>query len=354
MSDVREIPEKNSARGGSVGSGGGYPKISCGLCPHGCNIGHGEAGDCRVRVNFRGKLYAVTFGRPCAVNLDPIEKKPLYHMLPGSRTLSIATAGCNLHCKNCQNASISQANPEDVRIRSWPKGDYGISPENLVKICETRGISALSYTYTEPVIYYEYTYETAKLARSRGIKNITVTAGYINAKPLRKLCKYLDASNVDLKTMNPEFFRSNCGGELKHVLDGLVVAKEEGVWLEVTNLILPGLNDSKKETQSLCGWIVKNLGAETPLHFSRFYPHHQLRNLSPTPVTTMKRARDIALEAGLKFVYIGNLRGRNYASTVCPSCGQMVIKRVGYTITSTNISDGRCGNCDTKIPGIWR
>ncbi len=335
-------------------SSGTFSRIRCGLCPHECRIGHGEAGVCRVRVNYEGKLYAVTFGLPCAVNLDPIEKKPLFHFLPGSGTLSIATAGCNLHCRNCQNASISQADPEDVRIRSWPKGAYGISPENLVSLCKSRKIESLSYTYTEPVIYYEYTYETSVEARKAGIKNITVTAGYINEKPLRKLCSVLDGANVDLKTMNPDFFRSNCGGELKHVLRSLVVLKEEGVWLEITHLMLPGLNDSTRETRELCGWIIKNLGGDTPVHFSRFFPHHQLRNLSPTPVSTLVRARSIALDMGIKHVYVGNVRGSKYEDTVCPSCGNSIIQRVGYTITSNNMQDGVCGGCNEPIAGVWR
>ena len=357
-------PHTSSAKGQRVAARGtsgaqrsagtSYPTLRCSLCPHACEIGHGEAGDCRVRINFKGKLYAVTYGRPCAVSLDPIEKKPLFHFLPATKILSIATAGCNLHCKNCQNAAISQADPEDVRIRSWPEGSLGIKPKDLVRIAKGRGIPSIAYTYTEPVVYFEYAYETAALAREAGVKNVSVTAGYINEGPLRKLCRVVDAANVDLKTMNPRFFRENCGGELRHVLRGLEIAREEGLWLEVTNLLLPGLNDSTRETESLCRWVVKNLGEDTPLHFSRFYPHHQLRNLAPTPVKTLVTARKIARDKGLRYVYIGNVRGEKFENTLCPSCGAEVLQRVGYTVTAQHMKKGRCARCGEKIAGIWK
>lgn len=347
---------KRGERGtGRRGGRGKHSAVQCSLCPHRCLIEHGQSGDCRVRINYEGVLYAVTFGRPCAVHLDPIEKKPLFHVLPGSRILSIATAGCNLHCRNCQNAAISQANPEDVRVKSWSRTEYGIAPKRLVELCERRSLASIAYTYTEPVVYYEYVYETAQLARQRGLKNVTVTAGYINEKPLRRLAKLVDASNVDLKTMNPDLFRKNSGGELEHVLDGLVIAREEGVWLEITNLLIPTLNDSPTETRKLCRWVKKHLGADTPLHLSRFYPHHELRNLPPTPLRTLTRARDIAKEEGLRYVYVGNVRGNpSFESTYCPSCGGVVIGRTGFTITEESHEHGKCSKCGHQIAGVWR
>ena len=331
-----------------------YPVIECEICPHRCRIAHRRAGNCRIRVNYKGKLYAVTYGRPCALQLDPIEKKPLFHVLPGTQIFSLATAGCNLHCRNCQNAAISQADPQDVRIRSWSRQEYGLSPARLVELCERKKVPSVAYTYTEPVVYYEYTYETARLARNKGIKNVVVTAAYINEKPLRRLCKFIDAANVDIKTMNPKFFRDNCGGELKHVFDALVVMRSEGVWIEVTNLLIPTLNDSVEETKRLCRWVAKHLGPDTPLHFSRFYPHHQLRNLAPTPLETLRRARKIAMDTGLRYVYVGNVRGQKFENTYCPSCGEKVIGRVGYAITRMAIKDGKCAKCGHAIAGVWR
>ncbi len=331
--------------------------MQCELCPKRCVIPPGHAGDCRVRVNWNGKLRAVTYGRPCAVHIDPVEKKPLFHFLPGTKILSVATAGCNLHCKNCQNWSISQANPEDVSVVSWSRTEVGLSPKRLVQVASRRNLPSIAYTYTEPVVFFEYTYDTAVLARQRGIRNVTVTAGYIMEGPLRKLSKVIDASNVDIKTMNPSLFRSNSGGKLRYVLRGLEVAREEGVWIEVTNLIIPTLNDSRAETRELCRWVVHHLGPDTPLHLSRFYPHHQLRNLPPTPVSTLLDARKIALDEGLHYVYVGNLRGRrddDFESTFCPSCGHKVVSRYGFTVTSVDIKDGRCGHCGHPIAGVWK
>jgi len=328
--------------------------VQCDLCPRHCVIGEGQAGDCRVRINQGGVLYAVTYARPCAIHMDPVEKKPMFHFLPGTSILSVATAGCNLHCKNCQNWSISQADPETVRVLSWTQGEYGVSPRRLVNLAASRQVPSIAYTYTDPNIFYEYAYDTARLAHASGIKNVTVTAGYIEEKPLRRMARYIDGTNVDIKTMNPTFFRENCGGVLHYVLDGLVVARQEGIWIEVTNLIIPTLNDDPAETKKLCQWVVRNLGPDTPLHLSRFYPHHQLRNLPPTPVETLIRARKIARNAGLHFVYIGNVQGEDFESTFCPACGKKVIGRVGYTITVNHLKDGKCDSCGHPIPGVWK
>jgi len=309
-----------------------------------------------VRINVDGRLIASTFGRPCALHLDPIEKKPLYHVLPGTRILSVATVGCNLHCTNCQNHNISQCNPwdESVRVKSVVQGAFGATPEELVRAAKRRGCPSIAATYTEPVVFYEYTMATAEKAREAGLKTVTVTAGYINAAPLRSLCKVIDASNVDIKTMRAAAFLKNSGGVLKHVLRGLVIAREAGVWLEITSLVIPEFNDSSSEMKKLCRFVRRELGAHTPVHFSRFFPHWRMRNRPPTPVATLERARKIALDEGLLFPYVGNLPGNAGEHTYCPGCGKKVIERVGYRIRSNHLQGGRCVHCKRKLEGVWR
>jgi pyruvate formate lyase activating enzyme len=306
-----------------------------------------------VRINVDGRLIASTFGRPCALHLDPIEKKPLFHVLPGTRILSVATVGCNLHCTNCQNHNISQCNPwdESVRVKSVMEGAFGATPAELVEVARLRGCPSIAGTYTEPLVFYEYIKATAELARAAGIKTVTVTAGYINAGPLRSLCKVIDASNVDVKTMSPAAFLTNSGGVLKHVLRGLVIAREAGVWLELTSLVIPGFNDSAAEMKKLCRFVRRELGAHTPVHFSRFFPHYRMRNRPPTPIGTLERARKIAQD---DYPYVGNLPGNEGEHTYCPGCGKVVIERVGYRIRGNALRDGRCGHCQRKIEGVWQ
>jgi pyruvate formate lyase activating enzyme len=321
--------------------------LQCELCPKYCIIKPGQSGECRIRVNRNGKLTAVTYGYPCAVHRDPVEKKPVFHMLPGSWVFSLATVGCNLHCKNCQNWEISQANPEDTQASYLP-------PEKIPGIAYENECSSVAYTYTEPLVYYEYTLESSCQVRRAGLKNILVTAGYCNKSPLKKLFPYIDAANIDLKAFSDSFYRRICGATLKPVLETLVLARNMGVILEITNLLIPTLNDTDDEIKALCGWIAGNLGKEIPLHFSRFFPHYKLRNLPPTPVSTLLRAREIALDEGLYNVYIGNIMTENGENTFCHRCGKILIKRKGYTILKMNVKDGRCPWCGEEVYGIWK
>ncbi len=300
-----------------------------------------------MRENREGKLYTLVFGNPCAVHIDPVEKKPLFHVLPASKAFSIATAGCNFHCKNCQNWEISQHPPEKTNNLSY-------SPQKVVEGALAMKCEVIAYTYTEPVVFYEYMLETAELASKKGIVNSMHTNAYIKEKPLRKLCSYLQAANVDLKSMSSPFYDEICDGELKPVLRSLEVLKEEGVHIEVTNLIIPDLNDSPEESKKLCEWIKRNLGEETPVHFSRFYPMYRLKNIPPTPIETLERARKIALDTGLLFAYIGNVPGHPGESTYCPRCGNVLIKRFGFTVEEYRLKKGACVYCNREIPGIWR
>jgi pyruvate formate lyase activating enzyme len=318
----------------------------CELCPRNCRIAEGHSGDCRSRIVVDGELKAVTYGKACAAHIDPVEKKPLFHFLPGTTILSIATAGCNLHCKHCQNWAISQANPEDIRSVDLP-------PEKLVRIAKARQCSSIAYTYTEPIVFYEYTLESSRLAQRNGLRNAIVTAGYINRKPQELLCEVIDASNTDLKSFSDIFYRDICDGRLKPVLDGLVVMKEKGVWLEVTNLVIPTLNDDMKMISRMCRWMLAELGPETPLHISRFHPMYKLRNLPPTPVEFLMRARELALDIGLHYVYVGNAPGTEASHTACPHDGTVLIRRHGYTVLENNLENGKCPKCRTEIPGIW-
>lgn len=321
-------------------------KVQCGLCPRLCVLGPGQRGYCRARENIGGELVTLVYGNPCAMHIDPIEKKPLSHVLPGTRTFSIATAGCNLRCQFCQNWQISQRPPEET-------DNHNLPPAAVVAEAIRRNCRSIAYTYTEPVIFYEYTYDTSVQARKQGLKNILVTAAYINEQPLRELCPVIDAANVDLKG-DAEYYRKVVGGTLDPVLRALEVMREMGVWVEISNLIIPTLNDRPAQIEWLAGWVHDHLGADTPLYFSRFQPLYQLRNLPPTPVETLRRAREIARGKGLRFVYTGNIPGDPGENTFCPDCGQPVIKRTGYRIRKNNLKDGRCGFCGAAIAGLWK
>ena len=322
--------------------------VICELCPKQCEIPDGYSGDCRVRINIDGKLTAVTYGRPVSVHIDPIEKKPLFHFLPGSGIFSIATAGCNLHCLNCQNWEISQQYPTDIEA-------YRAPPDKLINAVINYRCISIAYTYSDPVIFYEYVYESSVMAHKKGLKNVLVTAGYINEKPLRKLAKYIDASNTDLKSFDNDFYVRQCSATLKPVLDGLVIQKEEGIWLEVTYLLIPTLNDNLERIGQMCKWMVKNLGADTPLHFSRFFPLYKSRHLPPTPEESLRHAREVALNAGINYVYVGNLIGNEGENTYCPNDKTLLIRRVGYEILEYNLdNDGRCPKCKQRIEGVWK
>jgi len=322
-------------------------KVQCELCPKMCMIEPGQSGECRVRINIDGVLRTVVYGYPCSMHDDPIEKKPLFHFLPASQILSIATAGCNLHCLNCQNWEISQANPEDTPAYICP-------PEKLVKIAKENNYQSIAYTYTEPIIYYEYTYDTSKLAREESIRNVLVTAGYINEEPWKRLLEVVDAANIDLKGITEKFYREMCSATLKPVLDALVIAKASGIHLEVTNLVIPTLNDEPKQIRQLCRWLKANLGRETPLHFSGFYPQYKMRHLPSTSLKTLEMAREIAMEEGLDFVYIGNVQSEEGENTYCPNCRKLLIERVRYIIRQNVLKDGCCPDCGKEIYGVWR
>ena len=322
-------------------------KVQCELCPKLCVIEPGQGGECRVRINIDGVLRTVVYGYPCSINVDPIEKKPLFHFLPGTGIVSIATVGCNLHCKNCQNWQISQANPEDTPAAFWP-------PEKLVAGTKYNRCPSLAYTYTEPIIYYEYTYDTAKLAREAGIRNVLVTAGYINAEPWKRLLEYVDAANIDLKGITEEFYRDICSATLKPVQQALILAKASGILVEVTNLIIPTLNDKPEQIHELCRWIKANLGRETPLHFSGFHPQYQMDKLPPTSLGALERAREIGMSEGLDYVYIGNVRSKEGENTYCPGCKGLLIGRKGYLILQNRLKDGRCPDCGREIYGVWK
>lgn len=322
--------------------------LVCELCPRACEIPEGGAGDCRVRVNLDGKLYATTYGRPSSIHIDPMEKKPLYHFHPGTPVLSIATAGCNLHCRNCQNWQLSQRGGEEM------EQIYHLPPEDVVAEAGNYQCRSIAYTYSDPVVFYEYMFDTSELARAQGINNVMITAGYINREPLRRLCRVLDATNTDLKGFTDEFYRDVCSATLKPVLDALVTFREEGVWLEVTHLVIPTLNDDLSLIRRMAKWMVKELGEGTPLHFSAFRPLYQLRNLPPTPAETLERARAEAMDAGLKYVYVGNISGHAGESTFCPRDGTLLIKRVGFRVMENHLSDdGRCPKCGDLILGVW-
>lgn len=321
--------------------------IQCHLCPKECLLKNGERGNCRVRMNIGEQLETLVYGNPCSVHVDPIEKKPLFHFLPTSGTFSIATAGCNLHCQYCQNWQISQSPPEDLR-------NYDMPPEEVIRQALSANCRSISYTYSDPIIFYEYSFDTAQIARAHNLRNIWVTAGYINQQPLLEICPSLDAANIDLKGIRDEFYRDMCDGTLQPVLDTILTMKEQGIWIELTNLIVPTWNDSSDDLKNLSKWVVNHLGSDVPLHFSRFWPQHQLRNLPPTPENTLNFAWQIAKDQGLNYVYVGNVPGHPGNNTYCPACKNMLIERRGYAVLQNHIRNGNCVFCNEKIPGIWK
>ncbi|MFO7736577.1 MAG: AmmeMemoRadiSam system radical SAM enzyme [bacterium] len=319
--------------------------VKCELCPVGCSIPEGQRGVCRARKNINGELYSLVYEKPVAMNIDPIEKKPLLHFHPESKIFSIATAGCNLRCTFCQNWQISHADPLKTDTRK-------ISPEAIVELAEKYGSKSIAYTYTEPTVYYEYMFDIARLAKKKEMKNVLISCGNINEKPLKKLIPYLDAANIDLKGFSDSFYKEHTTGTKEPVLRSLKILEEAGVHLEITNLVIPGSNDDMKTIKKMCLWIKKELGENTVLHFSRFSPAHKLMNKPPTPEKTLRKAREIALKAGLKYVYIGNIR-TEAEDTYCPKCGKKIIDRSGYQIKSIKMKNGKCGFCGETIDGVW-
>ncbi len=321
-------------------------RVRCRLCPLNCIINEGQRGSCRIRKNIGGKLYTLNYGKVSAIGTDPVEKKPLFHFWPGSCTLSISSVGCNMHCKHCQNWEISQSDENFPYI-------HDMTPEMVVAITKRYGCESIAYTYNEPVIWYEFVLETAKLARKEGIYNLLITNGYINEEPFRELAPYIDAMNIDIKAFSDEFYMkiaSVPSGEPSR-RTAVIAKKEYGIHVELTYLIIPTLNDREEEIRAFARWVVENLGDETPVHFSRFFPHYRLRHLPPTPLETVEMAYRVAREEGLKFVYVGNVPGHEGENTYCPRCGKPLIVRWGFEITEYRITGaGKCEYCGEPIP----
>ncbi len=323
-------------------------QVRCQLCHHGCTITSGRRGLCGVRENRDGVLETKVYGRLIAAGDDPIEKKPLFHLLPGSRSFSIATVGCNLKCRFCQNADIAQM-PSDQNGRI--AGD-ATTPEQVVDAARSRNCASIAYTYTEPTVFFEFACDTAQLAHERGIANIFVTNGYLTTEALTRVSPWLDAANVDLKAFSDDFYRHQCGARVEPVKQTLVEMKRLGIWVEVTTLIIPGLNDRSDELSLLASFIADELGPETPWHVSRFHPTYRLTDRGPTPVATLMAAREIGSQAGLRYVYTGNIPGQGGEDTVCPGCGETVIARRGFQIVANRVDQGRCRHCQAVIDGI--
>ncbi len=344
--------------------------IHCKLCPNECRLAPEDRGHCRNRVNKEGVLYTLAYGNACSFNNDPVEKKPLYHFLPGTKTFSFAISGCGFRCLNCQNWDISQRKPEESKdprgesVRLSPEmlrkltaeaiDRLSLFPEDAVAMAEYLGSPSISYTYSEPTVWYEYMYDTAQLARQKGLKNIWVTCGYIQEKPLRELAQVIDAANVDLKSFSQEIYRTLNTGKLEPVLRCLKILKQEGVWFEVTNLVVPTYTDDLQMIRRMCQWMLDELGPDWPLHFSRFRPAHKLTNLPPTPASVLIEARQIARECGLHYVYIGNVHEVDDAGiTYCPGCRRELIYREGFFVIRNELKEGKCPFCGRKIAGVW-
>ncbi len=315
--------------------------VRCRLCPHNCFIKPNMRGVCGVRENINGKLYSLVYGKSVSANIDPIEKKPLFHFLPGTKAFSIATVGCNFRCLFCQNFDISQA-PKPKK----PIFGHELLPEDVVGLAKRYGCSSIAYTYTEPTVFYEYALETARLARKEGIKNLWISNGYINQEPLEEISKYLDAGNIDLKGSD-KFYREIAGGRLEPVLDTIRTLKKKGIWTEVTTLLIPGHNDSVEDLKNIAEFI-SSIGA--PWHISRFFPMYKMLDVPPTPLSSLEKAVEIGREKGIKYIYVGNVPENE--DTVCPKCGFHVIERVGYQVVN-HLDHGKCPKCGYKIEGVF-
>jgi len=323
-------------------------KVRCDLCNHRCSIEPGKTGICRVRENRGGTLYSLVYGKAIATNIDPVEKKPLFHFLPGSDSFSIATAGCNFRCRHCQNSDISQVDPES----SYVMGRQ-LPPRRVVDYAVEYKCKSISYTYTEPTIFMEYAYDTARIAREEGIKNAFVTNGCMTEESLKFFHPYLEAANVDLKAYSDDFYRQVCNGTLAPVLANIKTMKELGVWVEVTTLLIPGMNDSPEEIKQIARFI-NSVDAGIPWHISRFHPAYKMSNIPPTPAQTLHKAREIGKQAGLRYVYTGNLPGDDGENTYCYNCGKLLITRNGFQITENRISGAKCPDCGVDIDGVFQ
>jgi len=322
--------------------------VNCFLCSHQCHIKDEAYGICNVRINKKGTLYSLSYGKVVAANVDPIEKKPLFHFLPGSKSYSIACVGCNFQCGFCQNWQISQAKiAKDLSLF-----EYKLTPESIVEEALSNNCPSISYTYTEPTIYFEFAYDVARLAKEKGLFNVFVTNGYMSKESLECIKPYLDAANVDLKSFSEDFYRKICKASLRPVLDNIILMKKLGIWVEITTLIVPGKNDSKAELKEIAEFIA-SVDCSIPWHISRFHPDFEFSEIPATSMESLLAAYDIAKTAGLKYIYVGNVY-TDYEDTVCPSCGKILIKRIGFSSESENIKQGKCTQCNAKIDGVWR
>ena len=320
-------------------------RIRCRTCPHQCLLAPGETGICRAKMNLEGKHYSLSFGNPCAVNVDPVEKKPLFHFLPGATAFSLAVAGCNFRCLNCQNWEISQVSPRQTR-------NYELPPAEVVRQAGSYDCRAVAFTYSEPSSFYEYGVETSTRARAAGLRSIWVSNGYLAAAPLDRLCRTLDAASINLKSFDDRIYADLNGGHLQPVQETLMRMKSNGIWLEVINLVIPTYTDNLEMIRRMCDWYLTALGPDTPLHFSRFNPLYKLVHLPPTPVEFLVRARETARAAGLHHVYIGNVPGLA-EDTICPGCGRTVVTRKGFRVVSLDLENGRCRGCHAPVAGVW-
>ena len=323
--------------------------VRCLLCPHRCRLAHGERGRCRSRANVNGEVRTLVYGRPISQHVDPIEKKPFYHFLPGAMAYSLATSGCPLRCKFCQNWQISQASPEDYRVPFTSAGAMAARTRSV------RGeqIPVVAFTYNEPTVFFEYLVDIARLARAQGQRCVMISCGYVNERPMAEIIEALDGIKIDLKGYDPEFYRTVSQAELEPVLRRIQQVARAGRHLELVNLVVPTLNDADDKLIELAKWVVGELGPDVPVHFTRFHPDYQLRNLPPTPVATLERAREIAMDQGMHYAYVGNVPGHPGNNTYCPTCGECIIERRGFFVNAIQLTNGHCTQCKTAIAGVW-
>ncbi len=322
-------------------------KIVCKLCPKECRVANLERGYCGVRENLEGVYKTLVYGRPCSLQVDPIEKKPLYHYRPGTKAFSLSTVGCNVECVFCQNWNTSQFRPEQIP-------SYDLDPGTTAYVAGSANAPTIAYTYTEPVIYYEYMRDTAAEAKKLGIGSVMISNGYIQEKPMRELAPLLTGMKIDFKGFSESFYRDYCGGEMKPVLDTIELVHGLGLWLELVILIIPTLNDDEQSVHDMCAWVHEKVGPDVPMHFSRYHPTYKLTNIPPTPVSTVERCREIAIEEKIRYAYVGNVQGHPGEHTYCPGCDTKLIQRVGYTTKFSDWKDGKCGTCEHAIPGVWK
>jgi pyruvate formate lyase activating enzyme len=321
-------------------------EVECELCPRRCRLGDRERGYCGVRENDGGIYYTLVYGKACTMNADPIEKKPFFHVLPGTQALSIASAGCNVNCKFCQNWEISQVRPEQVN-------HFDLPPAAVAEAAVRHDCRTVAYTYSEPIVFYEYMFDAAVEANKRGVRSVVVSGGHVNPEPLEALTKVVAAIKIDLKAFNQDFYTNYVRGELQPVLDAIKLVVRSKVWCEVVYLVIPTLNDDPGEIRRLARWMTAEVGPDVPLHFTRFHPMYLVKNLPPTPVSTLESLRKVALEEGLRFVYIGNVPGHEGENTYCPKCRRTLIRRYVFEIETNEIKEGTCPSCRTRIPGLW-